>query len=335
MLLPDSVLILGEGKGRLNVLNERRPMSAVRFEGVFPILVTPFDEEGEVDLASFDRTVRFMVDIGVDGVTVLGVLGESNRMVDAEREQLIRMAVDAADGRIPVVAGTSHSGTAATRTLSRMAESLGADGVMVTPPREPVPSEARIFEFFQQVAEGISIPVVVQDHPVSTQVQMSVPLMLRLIDEIPRVACIKEEAVPTPPRIAALLEGMVDRRVSILTGLGALYGYFDLARGSDGFMTGFAFPEVLLAMVGAAREDRLDTVLEIYNRFLPLIVFEQQPGVAVRKEVFRLRGLIDSSRVRHPGSNIDGETGAQLRSLLKRVLGRVDITQPIEVKSER
>ena len=105
MLLPDSVLILGEGKGRLNVLNERRPMSAVRFEGVFPILVTPFDEEGEVDLASFDRTVRFMVDIGVDGVTVLGVLGESNRMVDAEREQLIRMAVDAADGRIPVVAG--------------------------------------------------------------------------------------------------------------------------------------------------------------------------------------------------------------------------------------
>ncbi len=305
------------------------------FEGVFPILVTAFDEQGSLDLESFDRTIRFMVEIGVDGVTILGVLGESNRMVDAEREQLIRTAVAAADGRIPVVVGTSHSGTAATRTLSQMAESLGADGVMVTPSREPAPNEARIFEFFQQVAEGISLPVVVQDHPASTQVHMSVPLMLRLVDEIPRVACIKEEAVPTPPRITALIEGMKTRRVSILTGLGALYGYFDLARGSNGFMTGFAFPEVLMAMVRAAREDRFDAVLEIYRRFLPLIVFEQQPGVAVRKEVFRLRGLIDSSRVRHPGGNIDGATGAQLKSLLDTVLGGVDITRPIEVKSKK
>ena len=306
-------------------------MASVTFKGVFPILVTPFDDHGNLDLESFDRMVRFMADIGVNGVTIIGVLGESNRMLDAEREQLIKTAVDAADGRIPVIVGTSYSGTQATLELSRMAESLGAAGVMVTPSRESVPNEDRIFEFFQQVAEGISIPIVVQDHPASTQVHMSVPLILRLIREIPLVACIKEEAVPTPPRITALLNGIGDRAVTILTGLGALYGAFDLARGAHGFMTGFAFPEVLLALVRSAQNKDFDTVHDIYHRFLPLIVYEQQPGVAIRKEIFRLRGLIASSYVRHPGAHIDPTTADHLKSLLHKMLPGMDITRPIEV----
>ncbi len=306
-------------------------MASVTFKGVFPILVTPFDNQGNLDLESFDRTVRFMADVGVDGVTIIGVLGESNRMLDAEREQLIKTAVGAADGRIPVIVGTSYSGTWATLELSRMAESLGAAGVMVTPSRESVPNEDRIFEFFQQVAEGISIPIVVQDHPASTQVHMSVPLILRLVREIPLVACIKEEAVPTPPRITALLNGIGDRAVTILTGLGALYGAFDLARGAHGFMTGFAFPEVLLALVRSAQNKDFDTVHEIYHRYLPLIVYEQQPGVALRKEIFRLRGLIASSYVRHPGANIDPTTAGHLKSLLHKMLPGVDITRPVEV----
>ena len=306
-------------------------MVSVTFKGVFPILVTPFDDHGNLDLESFDRTVRFMVDIGVNGVTIIGVLGESNRMLDAEREQLIKTAVGAAGGCIPVIVGTSYSGTRATLDLSRMAESLGAASVMVTPSRESVPNEDRIFEFFQQVAEGISIPIVVQDHPASTQVHMSVSLILRLVREIPLVACIKEEAVPTPPRITALLNGIGDRAVTILTGLGALYGAFDLARGAHGFMTGFAFPEVLLALVRSAQNKDFDTVHDIYHRFLPLIVYEQQPGVAIRKEIFRLRGLIASSYVRHPGAHIDPTTADHLKSLLHKMLLGMDITRPIKV----
>lgn len=303
----------------------------VLFEGVYPILATPFDDRENVDLESFARVVSFMAEIGADGVTILGVLGESNRMVDSEREALIRTAVTAAAGRIPVVVGTSHRGTRAARELSRTAESLGADAVMVAPSREPVPSDQRVVEFFREAAEGISIPLVVQDHPASTDVHMSVPLLLRLVNEIPRVACIKEEAPPTPVRIAALRRGMTGRRVPMLTGLGALYGLFDLEAGSGGFMTGFAFPEVLIAMVRAARSNRMDEARAIYARFLPLIVFEQQPGVAVRKEIYRMRGLIASGRVRHPGAGLAPFAAEQLRGLLDKVLPGVDITKPIAV----
>ena len=299
------------------------------FEGVFPILVTPFDEREEIDLESFARVVRFMAEIGVDGVTILGVLGESNRLGDNERERLIRVAVSAAGGRIPVIVGTSHRGTLATRHLSQMAEALGADAVMVTPSWEPVPGEEKVFEYFRQVADGISIPIVAQDHPASTEVHMPVPLLLRLVNDIPRVGCLKEEAPPTPAKIRALVQGMTGRKVPVLTGLGALYGIFDLERGSSGFMTGFAFPEVLIAIVREVRRGRMDAAWDLYQRFLPLIVFEQQPGVWIRKEIYRMRGLIQAARVRHPGAGVSPAAADQLRTLLARILPGTDITRPL------
>ena len=300
------------------------------FRGVYPILVTPFHADEKPDLESFDRLIRFMVEIGVDGVTVLGVLGESNRMLDAEREQLISTAVTAADGRIPVVVGTSHKGTMATIGLSHMAAELGASAVMVTPSQEPVPSEERIFEYFKRIANGLTVPMVVQDHPASTQVHMSVPLLLRLARELPQVACFKEEGVPTPQRVHALKQGMTERKVPILTGLGALYGLFDLRSGADGFMTGFAFPEILMAMVQALNEENSESLMALYKTFLPLITFEQQPGIAIRKEIFRLRGLISNNTVRHPGAVLNPFAALQLSELINEILPGCDLAKPLD-----
>jgi 4-hydroxy-tetrahydrodipicolinate synthase len=228
-----------------------------------------------------------------------------------------------------VIVGASHPGTQATIGLCRMAAELGADAVMVAPSAEPVPNEARVFEYFQKVAAGSPLPLVAQDHPASTQVHMSLPLLLRLVDEIPSIACIKAEAPPTPVRIAAIKAGMQQRRVPLLTGLGALYGYFDLMAGADGFNTGFAFPEVLMAIDAAARAGDADECFRLYARYLPLLVFEQQPGVAVRKELLRMRGLLRTPHVRHPGAALGEAAARQLRDVVARVLPDVDITQAI------
>ena len=302
--------------------------AAIAFEGVFPILATPFRDDQSLDLEAFDAMIRFMGKVGVQGVTILGVLGESNRMLDREREELIRTAVRAA-GSMPVIVGTSHTGTQAALGLSQMAESLGAAGVMVTPQAEPVPNDERVFEYYRAIGDGIGIALVVQDHPASTAVHMPVPLLARIVAEIPRVACIKEEATPTPPKIRALRQAMKTRSVPILTGLGALYGQFDLEAGSGGFNTGFAFPEVLMAMVAANRAGDVARMRALYTRFLPLIVFEQQPGVAVRKEILRLRGLVRSGKVRHPGADLQPAAAQQLHALLEQVLGNADLTQPL------
>jgi 4-hydroxy-tetrahydrodipicolinate synthase len=303
---------------------------APTFSGVYPILATPFHDDESLDLESFDRLIRFMADLGVDGVTILGVLGEANRMLDREREELISTAVRATGGRLPIIVGASHSGTRAALELSRMAQDLGADAVMIAPHSEPVPSDDNVFAYFRTVAGGIDLPVVLQDHPASSAVHMSVGLMLRIVNEIPGIAAIKEEALPTPPKIRALLQGMT-RRVPILTGLGALYAGFDLEAGSSGFNTGFAFPEVLMALVAAARVGDWHRVRQVYTRFLPLIVFEQQPGVAVRKEILRLRGLIRSSRARHPGASIQPVVAKQISELIETMLPSADITRPLNI----
>jgi len=275
--------------------------------------------------------IEFMVALGVDGITVLGVLGESNRLSDHEREALIKAAVATVKQRIPIIVGTSHSGTAAAIFLSRMAENLGADAVMVAPAREPVPNDERIVEYYHRIGEGVRVPIILQDHPASTEVHMPAPLVVRIVKEVASVACIKAEAVPTPTKIRALRSGLssLPRPVSILSGLGALYAPFDLEAGSDGFNTGFAFPEVLRALVNAAQARDFDRVHALYARFAALIVFEQQPGLAIRKEILCQRGLIASNRVRHPGATILPAAAAEVAALIKRTLPTADITQAI------
>ena len=201
-------------------------MTALR--GVIPILATPFHQDETVDLESWTRLIEFMIALPADGLTILGVLGESNRLTDRERETLIQSAVAITNKRVPVIVGASHSGTRAAAELARMAQSLGADAVMIAPGKEAVPNDDRIVETYQRIADGLAIPIVLQDHPASTNVDMSVPLMLRLVSEVPAIRCIKEEAVPTAPKIRQLRADAAIRRLPILTGLGALYAPFDL-----------------------------------------------------------------------------------------------------------
>src|ERR1700737_1950436 len=209
------------------------------FKGVIPILATPFHDDERLDLESWQRLLEFMLALSMDGITVLGVLGESNRLHEGERQELIRGAVAVLKGRIPIIVGTSHSGTRVTAYLSRMAEDLGADAVMVTPAKEAVPNPDRIAEMYAQVADAVSIPVMLQDHPASSEVHLSVELILRILRAVPSIGCVKEEAVPTAPKIRQLRDGLEPRRLPILSGLGALYAPFDLEAGSDGFNTGF------------------------------------------------------------------------------------------------
>jgi len=239
-----------------------------------------------------------------------------------------------------VCVGTSHAGVAATAALSQMAQDLGADAVMVTPTKEPAPTpDDSLVGLYARVAEKCpGLPIVLQDHPASTQVHMSVPLLARIVLEVPTVTCIKLESLPTPAKIAQLRQKWSElppaQECTILTGLGALYGGFDLEQGTEGFMTGFAFPEILAAMNDAAQAGDMARAHALYATYLPLMVFEQQPGVAVRKELYRRRGLITSGHVRAPApSAVSPVLAKALEALLGRTFGDgVDLTQPLPAR---
>ncbi len=299
------------------------------FTGVIPILATPFHANESIDFDSWRRTIEFMLAVGVDGLTVAGVLGEADRLTDHERISLIDAAARVVDGRVPLIAGVSHRGTHAALTLAKSAHDAGATAIMVAPQKEATPSEERIFETYSRLAAEASMPIIVQDHPASTDVHMSVGLISRIANELPAVRAIKAEAVPVGPKIAAI-KSQLNRPVSILAGLGALYAPFDLASGADGFNTGFAFPEALQAMIAAQRAGSLPLLDAHFARFAALIVLEQQPGVAIRKEILRRRGLFSTSTVRHPGAPLSPHAAATLTALLDRTFSGVDIRQRIE-----
>ncbi len=298
------------------------------FSGVIPILATPFAADESIDFDSWRRTVEFMLSLDVDGLTVAGVLGEADRLTDAERIGLIDAAARVVDGRVPLIAGVSHRGTHAALALAKAARNAGATAIMVAPQKEATPNEERIFEVFARLSAEASMPIILQDHPASTEVHMSAALIARIANELPAVRAIKAEAVPVGPKIAAI-RALLNRPVSILAGLGALYAPFDLASGADGFNTGFAFPEVLQAMIAAQRAGDLARLDAHFARYAALIVLEQQPGVAIRKEVLRRRQLFSTATVRHPGAPLSPHAATTLTALLDRTFPGADITRRI------
>lgn len=293
-------------------------------QGVYSILSTPFRDDGALDEASLERLTGAIIDSGVDGITVLGVAGEAHKLLPAERQRVTEIVMTVNAGRVPIIIGTSMDGTDATIAACREAAAMGAAGFMIAPPTFVQPGPA-LTRHFQRVAEATSLPIILQDYPPVNGVTMSPRAMADLVTVVDAITTIKLEDVPTPQRIAQTLALLEGRNVSIVGGIGGMYLLDELRSGSSGTMTGFSYPEVLVKVWQAWRSGDTATAADVFYRYLPLLVFEGQPklGVAIRKEILRRRGLIDSAAVRQPGPILDASTVAGLDETM-RWLGITD-----------
>jgi 4-hydroxy-tetrahydrodipicolinate synthase len=251
-------------------------------------------------------------------MTILGVLGEAGRLGDAERTTVIDGVMAAAGSSIPVCVGVSHASTDRAIAFAREAEAAGAHSVMLAPPPLARPTDAALRRHYLAVAAAITIPVVVQDHPASSGVQMTADFLLALAAESPQCRVIKLEEEPTPPKAGRLVTGSPD--VIVLGGLGGEMLLEELRRGSHGTMTGFGFPEVLVAIVGRWFAGDRDGAARIFDRYATLIRFENQAllNLPIRKLVYQRRGAIADATVRAPGVPPDPGTVADLDDVLRR-----------------
>lgn len=290
--------------------------------GVYVISVTPFDERGALDLESLDRVTDFYLEAGADGLTILGMMGEAPKLTQAESLQVIDRVIARAGGK-PVVVGVSAPGLAALAELGREAMERGAAGVMIAPPMV-LRTDAQILGYYRQACGflGEDIPVVLQDFPLATTVQISDELLGRIIDALPQVVMLKHEDWPGLSKISRLraAEAGGRRRISVLCGNGGVFLPEEVARGANGAMTGFGFPEMLVQVVDLAGRGELDRAQDIFDAYLPLVRYEQQPGVglAVRKHVLASRGAIASAAQRAPGAALDPLTRAEVDRLIAR-----------------
>ncbi len=287
--------------------------------GVWNIVPTPFLPDGALDNASIPRLVRFVQATGVDGLTILGVLGEAGRLGDAERSAVLNASIEAADGSIPVCAGVSHAATDRAVAYAREAQAAGAHSVMLAPPPLPRPTDTALRRHYLAVADAVDLPIVVQDHPASSGVVMSVEFLLSLATESPACRVVKLEEEPTPPKAGRLVAASSELRV--LGGLGGEMLIEELGRGTHGTMTGFGFPEVLVAVVRRWAAGDLAGATAVFDRYATLIRFENQAllNLPIRKHLYQRRGAIAHATVRAPGAPADPGTVADLEAILGRV----------------
>ena len=287
--------------------------------GVIPITATPFDAEGRVDEDSIVTLVEFEARCGVHGLNVLGIMGEFHKLTESERRRVAEVFIKSAAGRFPIVVGTSHAGTGACIELSQAAETAGAAAVMVAPP-PGLKGDAAILAHYRAVAGAVSIPIVVQDEPVTTGVIMPPDLIVRIGSELPACRYVKLEEPPTPTKITALRRLVGSDRLRIFGGMNGMYFFEELSRGAIGIMIGVAVPDILVKIYDLFAAGNAAGAAEMYDRYASYIRYEGQVGVgiALRKEVLRLRGAIRSGYVRPPGPALDDVTRAELRAILER-----------------
>jgi 4-hydroxy-tetrahydrodipicolinate synthase len=292
--------------------------------GVFPIAPTPFHPDGRLDEASIDTLIAGYLKAGSTGVTVLGIMGEAPKL---EPEESIAIAgrFIKGFGKLPVIVGVSAPGYAAMRALSRSVMEEGAAGVMIA----PIPSlrtDDQITAYYRQAIEGIGadIPFVIQDYPLTLSVQMTPKVIRQIVQENPSCVMLKHEDWPGLDKISTLrgfqAEGSL-RPISILTGNGGLFLDFEMERGVDGAMTGYAFPDMLVELVRLQKGGKRDEAHNLFDAHLPLLRYEQQPGVglAVRKYVMMKRGFLASDTQRKPGTALSAKAREEVDYLLSRL----------------
>jgi 4-hydroxy-tetrahydrodipicolinate synthase len=296
--------------------------------GVYAIAVTPFDPVGHIDHGSVDRMMEFYIGCGVTGLTILGVMGEAPKL-DGEEALALTRRVVAKAGALPIIVGVSAPGFAAMRALALGAMDIGAAGVMIAPPTNLRTDEQIVGYYRQAVAAiGADIPFVIQDYPLTFQVVMTPKVIRQIVREQPSCVMLKHEDWPGLEKISALrsfqAEGSM-RPISILCGNGGLFLDFEMERGADGAMTGYAFPDMLVDVVGLSRGGERQRAHDLFDAHLPLLRYEQQAGIglAVRKYVLQKRGAIASDSQRAPAMALSARAKAEVDFLLQR-LSRVD-----------
>ncbi len=292
--------------------------------GLFPIAPTPFHPDGRLDEGSIDTLVERYLAAGANGVTVLGIMGEAPKL---EPDELLQIAARFIDrmGKLPVIIGVSAPGFAAMRSLARSVMDRGAAGVMIAPP-PALRTDDQITGYYRQAAEaiGTDIPFVIQDYPLTLTVQMTPKVIRQIIQENPSCVMLKHEDWPGLEKISALRGFQKDgslRPISILTGNGGLFLDFEMERGVDGAMTGYAFPEMLGDVVRLQKAGKRDEAHDLFDAHLPLVRYEQQQGVglAVRKYVLMRRGFIASDAQRKPAAALSAAARAEVDYLLTRL----------------
>ncbi|MGB3246294.1 MAG: dihydrodipicolinate synthase family protein [Sulfitobacter sp.] len=289
-----------------------------KLTGILPVAPTPFHDDGRIDEDGMRRVLDCLIDQGVDAVCILANYSEQFVLSDAERATLMQISLEHVAGRVPVIVTISHFSTGIVVDRAKAAQAMGAAMVMMMPPYHGsglFPAQDGIFEHFEAVSAAITIPIMVQDAPLSG-VALPVTLLARMARELENVSYFKIECPFAADKLAALIDAAGDHIAGPFDGEEAVTLLADLDAGATGTMTSGMFPEHIRPIVTQYLAGDLSAALAQWQKCLPLINHEnRQCGLRACKTVYAAGGVIRSDHVRHPLKPMTERTKKRLLQL--------------------
>lgn len=260
----------------------------MRFEGLFTALITPFKEDGSVDVAGFLQNISEQIDAGVHGLLLFGSTGEGASLLPAEIDLLGREAVKEFKGTIPLIFGASHCNLHMALHNTAQAEKLGADGVILTPPYYLKPTQEGIYRFYQQIARSTSLPLILYNNPSRCGVSLEKETVHRL-KEIPTIVAVKESANHVDAFSRSPLPVLIGDDTLFLPGL---------ALGACGLVSVLSnlYPHTFAEIYTLAQENNFHSARKLYLELEPsvaLLSLESNPIVI--KKMMQIHGKASGS----------------------------------------
>lgn len=277
-----------------------------KLKGAFPILATPFKDDGSVDFDSLRELIRFEIKAGVDGLGLFGMASEAYTLLESEKDQITEVIRDEVKGRIPLIYGSGHTSAEGAVQLSLKAQRNGADALMVMAPSMAKPDGKRLYEYYAKIANAVNIPIMIQDAPNASGISIPAALIARLAREFENIQYVKVEAPPTVVKMTEILEA-TQGDISIFGGMNGMYMYEEFGRGAVGTMPACEFPDMTVAVYNEYMAGNHSNARELFYQYLPMMRMGTIPNYAmsVHKEILKKGGVIKSAYVRNPNAPLD------------------------------
>ncbi len=295
-----------------------------KLHGLFPILLTPYDSNYNVDLQSLRKLVDYYLDSGVDGLTCLGEVSETEMLGDEERSTVMRTIISEVNGRVPIVTGVGRASLKLTIVSMQDAFSMGSSAVLVPPPKNIRMSASSIVDYYLDLDSMAPCPVTILDNPSLGFPTIPSDAVASIVRKSKHVKAIKVEDQPSNRKISSLRK-LLGSDVTIYSATHGRNIYWDLEQGIDGIMTSAPFPLQLRKVVDLYNRGKKNEAFDLFTLTLPLGYYMQEYSVAVKKEILHHIGVIPNNLVRKPVPQIDDWAIAELDNLVDWTLQKIGV----------
>ena len=297
-------------------LKKTRNMAiSFRWEGVFPALLTPFTVDDQLDLKMYEKNLQAQIDAGVAGIIIGGSLGEASTLTLDEKKILVDFSLKKLNGKLPVILNIAEGSTKDAIAQAKMAESWGADGIMLLPPMRYKADDRETVVFFKTVANSTSLPIMIYNNPVDYKINVTLD-MFQELSECKNINAIKESTREVMN--VTKLKNRFGNRFAILCGVDPLT-VEELALGADGLVAGLvdAFPKETVVLYNLVKAGKMEEAINIYRWFMPLLELDIHPKLVQYIKLAATEMGIGSEYVRAPRLPLIGEERAAVLKIIK------------------